>query len=194
MDEQIFEECQHLSIMGPKLRPLIKAARRCYDVPGDVVEVGVYRGGSGLALCRVFDMKKVWMIDTFTGIPEDDALPGGHKAGDFGDTSLDKVCDVFYQKDVTNALPVKGDARELEVLKPFFDRRFSFLHLDADIQQSTKECVNFFVPRLNPRGGVFFDDYGSKQCPFVKPLVDDLMASGRFWMTHELGTAFLKLK
>lgn len=193
-DEQIFEECRYLSIMGPKLRWLIAAARQCEAATGEVVEVGSYRGGSGLALCRVFDTKKVFMVDTFTGIPENDVHAEGHKQGDFSDTSLDKVSAVFHDKGVNNAILVPGDIRSARILWFFNPMKFAFVHIDADIEQSTKTAVDCFMPKLAPGGGMFFDDYGNKRCPGVKPAVDELMQTGRFDMTHVLGTVFLKLR
>lgn len=191
-DAEIFTECRQLSIMGIKLHALIKAGRTCADVPGSVCEVGVYRGGSGLALCRCFPQKWVYLIDTFSGIPENDAHPQGHQKGDFADTSVQAVRDMLTAHGVDRALLLRGDVRNMA--RDAMHTKLAFIHLDCDIEQSTRAACDLLLPRLSPQGGIFFDDYGSSnRCPGVKIVVDELMASGRFEITVETGTAFLKL-
>lgn len=190
--DAIYEECRPLSIMGLKLRVLIKAALSCSDVPGSVCEVGVYRGGSGLALCRCFPDRWVYLIDTFKGIPEDDVHASGHKQGDFSDTTAQMVREMLTHHGADRAILLRGDVRIMapDAMHP----RLAFIHLDCDIEQSTRAACDLLLPRLSPGGGLFFDDYGNDRCPGVKLVADELMASGRFEMSVELGTAFLKSK
>lgn len=192
-DVEIFAECQQLSIMGRKLHHLIRAARTCTDVPGSVCEVGVYRGGSGLALCRVFDEKQVYMVDTFSGVPEDDVHESGHRKGDFNATSCADVLAELIVHGVRNHQVFQGDIRTEYVHYTLVRQSLAFIHLDADIEQSTRAATDLLLPRLSPQGGVFFDDYGHDRCPGVKIVVDELMATGRYDMQVEPGTAFLKL-
>lgn len=42
---------------------------------------------------------------------------------------------------------------------PVIDLRFSFVHLDVDLYESTKSCLEFFYPRLNVGGVISPDDY-----------------------------------
>ena len=41
----------------------------------------------------------------------------------------------------------------------FRNRRFSFVHLDVDLYQSTLDCLNFFYPRLSLGGIIISHDY-----------------------------------
>ena len=48
---------------------------------GDLAEVGVYQGGSAKLICEVKKEKKLYLFDTFTGLPEvsDDDTHFGEK-------------------------------------------------------------------------------------------------------------------
>jgi len=39
------------------------------------------------------------------------------------------------------------------------DERFSFVHLDLDLEPSTRDALEFFHPRLLPGGIIVADDY-----------------------------------
>ena len=189
-DAEIFAEADPLSIMGHKLHVLIKAARSCIDVPGSVCEVGVYRGGSGLALCRCFPFKFVFLVDTFEGIPEDDIHECGHKKGEFKADHWIEVGSTFIRAKAFNGIVLRSDIRHPE-MQALLNMQFAFIHLDCDIEQSTRAATDLLLPRLSLHGGVFFDDYGHDHCPGVKIVVDELMATGGFEASFEQGTAFL---
>ena len=128
---------------------------------GDAAEFGVYQGG-GAKFIRKYATGPVHLFDTFTGIPADD--PGGHRAGDFGDTSLDAVRAflgdgfVFHPGHFPDSAP-PGLA-------------FRFVHVDADTAASTRAAVEYFAPRMVPGGVIVWDDYEWENCPGVKPVID----------------------
>ena len=42
---------------------------------------------------------------------------------------------------------------------PCADSRFSLVHLDVDLYEGTRECLEFFYPRLLPGGVIISHDY-----------------------------------
>lgn len=46
-----------------------------------------------------------------------------------------------------------------ETCDPITDHTFSFVHLDADLYESTIACLKFFYPRLVKRGIILTHDY-----------------------------------
>lgn len=142
---------------------------------GDVAQVGVYKGGTAkmIATCFSKKTKKVFLFDTFEGLPdlsEKDQREAGriHGTGkQFEDTSFDDVKSYF--SDCPNVEIRKGyfpeTARGLE------DRKFCFVYLDADLYQSTKDGLQFFYPRMVPGGIIMFDDYQTKNWPGVEKAV-----------------------
>jgi O-methyltransferase len=71
--------------------------RQACRISGDVLEIGVYRGGTAMLLRQALEhesatgSKTLRLFDTFTGMPETDAARDLHHAGDFSETSLEAV-------------------------------------------------------------------------------------------------------
>jgi O-methyltransferase len=53
------------------------------------------------------------------------------------------------------------------------DRKFALAHVDVDIEQSVRDCCEFFYPRVVAGGIMIFDDYGYRSCPGARAAVDD---------------------
>src|SRR5665811_557353 len=48
---------------------VLSCARATSKVPGDIAEVGVYRGGSARLICEVQGARGLYLFDTFEGLP-----------------------------------------------------------------------------------------------------------------------------
>jgi O-methyltransferase len=139
----------------------------CLHLQGDFAECGVYKGGSAfliaetLASNSVHD-KETHLFDTFTGMPAmANHDPSGLKEGRFSDTSLSAV--KAYLRNFPFVVFHPGlIPNTLENVK---DKRFAFVHIDVDLYQTTKDCLNFFYNRMSRGGIMIFDDYG---WPFFK--------------------------
>ena len=111
----------------------------------------------------------VWLFDTFDGMPET-ALVDKHNKGDFNDTSFESV--KAYLSDRNNVILIKGFFPDTT---KGINAEFSFVHIDADIYQSTKDALEYFYPRLLPGGILMFDDYYWPLCPGVKLAIDEFL-------------------
>jgi O-methyltransferase len=135
-------------------------------LPGDLAEVGVFRGGSAKLIASLKGDRTLHLFDTFEGMPEVRADLDHHRAGDFADTSLEAV--QRYLSAFRGVSFNKGffpeSARELAKTPT----RFSFVHLDVDIYESTKAGLAFFYPRMVTGGVIISHDYRSRHCPGVK--------------------------
>ena len=83
---------EHKSLIRPDaINELVTTARAC--PPGDLVEVGVYRGGSAAYLAMVAreQGRRLFLFDTFAGTPNAIAGVDAHDVGDFSDTSVEAV-------------------------------------------------------------------------------------------------------
>lgn len=147
------------------------------SLEGEVVEVGVYRGGTA----KLFSLinkeyklhKKINLFDTFGGMPTTSTEFDLHEEGDFSSTSLEMVSE--YLKDFQGVKLTKGFFPETGAhLK---DTVFSFAHVDVDIYQSVHDCCEFLYPRMVHGGIIMFDDYGFVSCPGAKKAVDEFFAS-----------------
>jgi O-methyltransferase len=167
----LLAEVEGRTLVDPvRLFVLWQLARRACRLEGDWAEVGVYRGGTARLLGRVAaSRRQVHLFDTFAGMPEADAARDHHVAGDFADTSLAAVRD--YLRDLAGMHLHPGLFPETGAAVA--GRRFSLVHVDADLHRSVAACCAFFRPRLVPGGVLVFDDYGFLSCPGAKQAVDE---------------------
>jgi hypothetical protein len=149
------------------------------NVPGAVVECGVWRGGSmmaaALTLLRlgVVD-RELYLFDTFTGM----TTPGPNDVTAAGDAAADRLSDAAPDsrlraeaslEDVRQALLGVGYPEERiyfvagpveETLPAHAPTRIALLRLDTDWYSSTKHELVHLYPRLVTRGVLIVDDYG----------------------------------
>ena len=127
---------------------------------GDMAEVGVYQGGSAKLIAEVKNGKELHLFDTFEGLPkvsEKDTHFGTSywKTGEFSNTSLEKVKN--YLSNYKNIFCYKGKFPDTS--EPIKNKKFSFVHLDVDLFQSTIDCLEFFYPRMINGGVILTHDY-----------------------------------
>jgi len=142
-----------------------------YDVPGEIAEVGVYKGGTAYLLRLYSNLRKtVYLFDTFTGMPYSKEGVDHHKVGDFGDASIYHVMNLFKERDDVVICPgVFPRNTAIAAHK----ETFSFVHLDCDVYDSVFKSLLFFWQRLNRDGIIVFDDYNAPTCPGAKKAVDE---------------------
>jgi O-methyltransferase len=154
---------------------------RC-GLPGDIVECGVWRGGSSMMAALALrhfgndGKRRLWLYDTFAGMTRPTALDekfdesgsaekwtshmrDSHNAWNFA--SLEEV----QANLATTGFPadqlvfVQGDVTEtLMVRRP---DAISVLRLDTDFYESTKRELEVLWPRLMRGGVLIVDDYGT---------------------------------
>lgn len=167
-----------------RLRVLAAQAFSVVDIPGDVAELGCYRGGSTILLANALPDKQVHAFDTLNGLynlgPEDrlrrSEKDRGHAVGDFAlrasareavKRRLERKGIRFYQG------PFSKTKRAVAGI------RFSFVHFDGDTYLSARECLQFFFPRLAPGGKMLIDDYAWPATPGVAKAVDQFAKTHR---------------
>jgi ADP-heptose:LPS heptosyltransferase len=174
---KVLERCQLNSLLDPRrilaVLELVKlAASRC---DGEVIEMGVYRGGSAAAIGWMLRRAKlervVHLFDTFGGMPpamEHDT----HEEFDFADTSTANVAESLNR--VVPGFPFQFHPGLFSnTLAEVSGRRFCFAHIDADLYHSVREACEFAYPRMDRGGIILFDDYGAPSCPGAKKAVDE---------------------
>ena len=179
---------------GDKLFALITAVRHVarVNLRGDIVECGVWRGGSMHAVartllsCGVTD-RELYLFDTFEGMTEPTEKD---RRGDTTAAELlakaDKTQNVWaiasfddVQQGVrTLDYPtekfhfVKGPVEE--TIPDGAPQSIALLRLDTDWYESTRHELEHLYDRLVPGGVLIMDDYGSWQG--AKEATDEFMA------------------
>jgi O-methyltransferase len=142
------------------------------EVPGDLVECGVWRGGASILMRAVLQAygdqtRCVWLADSFEGVPPPDVA--NYKA-DKG-IRLDRFAGVLAvsEADVRSNFERYGLLDDQVRFMPgwFKDtlqdapiERIALLRLDGDLYESTIQALDALYPRLSPGGFCIIDDYG----------------------------------
>ena len=129
---------------------------------GDLAEVGVYQGGSAKLICEVKKDKKLYLFDTFTGLPEvsENDTHFGEKHwydNEFSNTSVESIKKLLNKYDDVHI--IKGIFPESG--KEIIDKKFCFVHLDVDLYRSTIDSLRFFFPKMVGGGIILIHDYHS---------------------------------
>lgn len=151
-----------------ELYNLYKGVLQTAKVDGDIVEVGVYKGGSAKLICEIKGNKNLYLFDTFEGMPqtgENDII----RQGAFSDVTIEEV--KKYLSNYKNVFLYKGLFPE--TAQAIKGRNVSFLHLDVDIYKSTFDALQFFYPLMSSGGIIISHDYNSKSCPGVRKAFDE---------------------
>lgn len=143
------------------------------NIEGDFAEVGVYKGNTAAILNYYAkkDGRNLYLFDTFEGFDKRDLVGvDSNTAMGFADTSLEGVKEfVGDEKHITY---IKGYFPE-SVIDECKNKKYAFVHLDADLYQPTLDGLKFFYPLLSPGGIVFIHDYSSGSWEGCKKAVDD---------------------
>jgi O-methyltransferase len=136
------------------------------NVPGCIVEVGVYRGGSAKYLAQMNPSRAIHIFDTFAGIPYGPGENDQHNRGDFPADFEDVSA---FLSDCPNVRIYSGIFPET-MPKDFGP--VALAHIDVDMEKSARDCINELWPLVSLNGYMVFDDYASESCQGVKKIVD----------------------
>jgi O-methyltransferase len=145
---------------------------------GDVIELGVYKGGSAAAIAWALDsrglQRALHLCDNFEGMPESKPWEW-HRSGDFGDTAYERV--VGRLGALLPDFPFRF-YRGLfsQTLSALPQVKFCFAHVDADLYESVRESCEYVYPRMSRGGIIVFDDYGAPTCPGATRAVNEFFS------------------
>lgn len=179
-----------------ELWDLLGQCRGLGKFAGDIIEVGVWRGGTGCLLAmRAKELKydcKVYLCDTWSGVPKSEITDKDpvYRGGEHADAGVGALTLLVCAFGLENVVLVQG----------IFPDSFKgdlpwcrFLHIDVDVYQSAKRTFNAVKPKMAPTGLVVFDDYGFVNCGGVARYVNELKVEG-YKVIHNLnGHAIIML-
>lgn len=146
------------------------------ELPGDILEIGVWRGGSAGLMGRAlatFNLKRhIWLADTFTGVvkagPKDDYYKGGEHA----DTSVETVTALFGSLGIEDYTILEGIFPE-QTAHLLVGDAIALCHVDVDVYQSARDAAEWVWPRMPAGGVIVYDDYGFYGCEGVTAFVNE---------------------
>jgi O-methyltransferase len=165
---------------------LWELAGQISHLPGNVLEVGVWRGGSGCLLAaRVPTGKKVYLCDTFSGVVKASEQDNRYRGGEHSDTSESVVVELVKAMGLRNVV-VKAGVFPDDFWQEMDEERFCFVHVDVDVYLSAKDVMTFVWPRMPVGGIAVVDDYGFDCCDGIRQLIDEYRGSSDKVILHNL--------
>jgi hypothetical protein len=170
--------------------------RLTVDLPGDIVELGVFRGATLMTWANFLEIrnmgdrqKQVYGFDNFrgfTGLSAEDGKSDGavkKEAGGFDSRHFEAALEdaiAIFDRDrfipyKPRVLLVKGDIEETvpRFVAEHPGLRISLLHFDVDLYAPTRVGLEQLWPRVVPGGVVLFDEYGIRPWEGESHAVDE---------------------
>ena len=180
----LYEQCcKHTMTSWERLYSLFMAVRYIVknNIEGDIVECGVWRGGSMMMAALTLlksgdDNRKFFLYDTYEGLPKPDEIDvdvWGHRAiegwmphrksdesSDWAYASLDEVRANLERTGypMKNITFIKGMVER--TIPKTIPNEIALLRLDTDWYNSTRHELEHLYPRLSRNGVLIIDDYG----------------------------------
>lgn len=159
-------------------------------IRGDLVECGVWRGGSMLAAARTLleaadRSRALWMYDTFSGI-WDDAVRGG-------DAGANAVSLPAVQRTIAKAGYPEAHLHYIvgpltETIPNSVPERIALLRIGNDRYEPARHALEHLVPRMAAGAVLIVDDYG--QSRGVRRAVEEyLETTGTPLLLHRIDEA-----
>lgn len=159
------------------------------QVPGDLIETGVWRGGATIfmrAILKVYGVtdRRVWVADSFEGLPEPDPERFPIESKFYRDPLMNE----FYKNFAASLPDVKRNFaayglldNQVEFLHGWFKdtlpqapiAKLAVMRLDGDYYESTMDALTNLYDKLSVGGYVVIDDYGQDAWTNCRQAVDE---------------------
>lgn len=141
------------------------------DVAGDLIETGVWRGGATIFMRALLQVhgdrdRRVWVADSFEGLPKPNAVRYPKDRGDQHHRLSDLRVGVDQVKHNFERYGLLDD--QVQFLVGWFRDtlptapidQLAVMRLDGDMFESTIQSLDALYPKLSPGGYCIIDDYG----------------------------------
>jgi len=142
------------------------------NIPGDLIECGVWRGGATIFMRAVLKaygdaQRRVWVADSFQGLPPPDAENYPVDRGDVHHLSPELAISLEEVKANFTRYGLLDD--QVQFLPGWFKDslptapidRLAVLRADGDMYESTTQILTHLYPKLSVGGYCIIDDYGA---------------------------------
>ena len=146
------------------------------QIPGDFVECGVWRGGASFLMAELLRQagtgdRRVWLFDSFEGLPPPAAIDGARALAFTGDRAnpwYHDNCRASFEE-VQGQISALGLDQWTQLVKGWFEETLpvyrdrigpiALLRIDGDWYSSVRCCLDNLYDRVVDGGLVVLDDY-----------------------------------
>lgn len=174
--ERLYEGvAAHSIVSRDRCYVLASLTAHASQLPGDLVECGVFRGGTALLICKASagSGKRIYLFDSFEGLPANDPIKDvSFESGQFAADleSVERVLSEFADVVEIHKGWIPDTFARLD------DRTYALAHIDVDLYRSALDCCEYFYPRLTAGGVLLFDEYGFADAVGERDAVDEFLA------------------
>lgn len=180
---------------------------RCYELysfimrnnslSGAILEVGVWKGGTGCLLAKALNQvsseDKTYLADTFEGVVKAGEKDSIYKGGEHSDTSEEIVKKLLSDTETLNTYILKGIFPD-DISLPKEITQLRLCHIDVDTYDSALGVFKEIWPLIVRGGAVMFDDYGFWGCEGITRLCNEMQLKDSSFIHNLNGHAiFIKL-
>ena len=145
-------------------------AEKIKNLPGDIVECGVWKGSTFSYMATVFPERTMWAYDSFEGVPsnkEQTKYPEKYSTNniDWATCCPELSVDVSFLFESFSKYNVPNINR-INIVKGWFKdtlpnakQSIVLLRVDGDLYSSTYEILEYLYPLVVDGGFIIFDDY-----------------------------------
>lgn len=156
---------------------ILEMARGAMSVPGDFAEFGCYKGDTSLLLAEILrgSDKKLWLYDSFEGLPEKSAEDFSELGRDFKGGELFVTKRAVKERFLRAGLPVPviKKAWFSELTSEDLPEKIAFCFIDGDFYESTRDALRLVASKMVPNGVILVHDYDNPALPGVAKAVDE---------------------
>ena len=176
---------------------ILQIAGGCLSKEGDFVELGCFEGDTSLLLAEILknnnSEKKLWIYDSFEGLPEKTTEDFSEAGRDFKKGELFTTKRFVKQRFLRANLPVPRIKKAWfsELKNEDLPEKIAFAFLDGDLYESIKDSLGLVSPKLVKDGKIIVHDYNNPQLPGVSKAVDEFLEKSGWNLKTTLSLAIL---
>jgi O-methyltransferase len=196
--QRALEQVQRATLVDIyRLYELWSLVKQTNDLGGDILEVGVWRGGSGCLMAERARLDRsdsnVYLCDTFEGVVKAGDVDNAYVGGEHADTNQQLVADLIRRMGLTGVEILVGVFPD-DTGDRVASRTFRLVHIDVDVYLGARDIFNWVWDRVVPGGVVVFDDYGFYECEGVAHFVNETATRPDLLYVHNLNGHALLVK
>ena len=177
---------------------ILAVAKDCLDIEGDFVELGCYKGDTSLMLAEILQgtSKKLWIYDSFEGLPEKSAKDESAVGVDF------KKGELLVSKREVKMRFLRSGLSVPKIVKAWFDDlndkdlpdKIAFAFLDGDLYESIRDSLKLVKDKMAAGGAIMVHDYINEALPGVAKAVDEWVKVKKYNIVRYESLAIIVIK